>query len=226
MKLTKVTITGIDERTDLHELCWLSDEYPFVEFGVLLSKNREGKEPRYPSRKWIDDAVRGYIDDDVQLAGHLCGSFARDHLIWAINRNDQFRRFGRIQLNGLRAYGSTVKEIDQLSEETNKTFILQVSHWNSFSGTAPQHGVEFLIDNSGGRGKPLEYFTEPPTGIRGGYSGGISPSNIQSILEILADPKTDTPFWIDMESGVRTDDWFDINKAGECLKIASAFARK
>lgn len=39
MKLTKVTFTGVDEKTDLDHLQEIGKKYPYVEFGVLMSYN-------------------------------------------------------------------------------------------------------------------------------------------------------------------------------------------
>ena len=52
-----------------------------------------------------------------------------------------------------------------------------------------------------------------------GYAGGISPENVvetvKSITEIC-----ETDFWIDMETGIRTNDKFDITKCEEvCNKL-------
>ena len=44
-----ITLTGIDDRTDIKELVRLQKRYPLVEFGVLLSWSQQGSERRYPS---------------------------------------------------------------------------------------------------------------------------------------------------------------------------------
>ena len=49
--LTRVTITGADDAVDPGALVALSAEFPFVEWGILFSKSREG-EARYPSAEW------------------------------------------------------------------------------------------------------------------------------------------------------------------------------
>ena len=77
--------------------------------------------------------------------------------------------------------------------------------------------MSVLLDASGGRGidttiKPL--FRH---GLKVGYAGGINPDNVgDKLYQLLRDTKED--FWIDMESGVRTNDKFDLNKVYKVLK--------
>lgn len=51
--LKHITLTGIDDKTDIKELVRLQKQYPLVEFGVLLSWSRQGSERRYPSFQTI-----------------------------------------------------------------------------------------------------------------------------------------------------------------------------
>ena len=231
MKLSTVTITGADERIKPYDLCKLYDDFPFVEWGILCSQSREGKEPRYPSREWIEDLL-DRSKPNLPLAGHLCGKFSRESVqgpfTWAINRHRQFSRFRRLQLNGVEVTPSRIDLVKTLSDETGKIFILQVHDFHSFASgyvLPPGDGVEFLVDASGGRGKPLDCFSAPPDNVLAGYSGGIGPGNIREVLEKLTEIESDHYFWIDMESGVRTDDQFDLAKVEECLKIAAEFSQ-
>ncbi|CAD7974760.1 unnamed protein product [Amoebophrya sp. A120] len=48
-----VGFTGVDDTIEPAKLCDMSEQYSFVEWGVLLHKEREGK-PRYASQKWIN----------------------------------------------------------------------------------------------------------------------------------------------------------------------------
>ncbi len=54
MKFIKqVTVTGADDSINYYRLFELSEKYPFVEWGLLLSKNSEGY-PRFPTWNWIE----------------------------------------------------------------------------------------------------------------------------------------------------------------------------
>jgi len=54
MKLDRVTITGADNSVEnMHEIFDLSQQFPFVEWGILVSHSSVGK-PRFPSLMWIE----------------------------------------------------------------------------------------------------------------------------------------------------------------------------
>jgi phosphoribosylanthranilate isomerase len=68
--------------------------------------------------------------------------------------------------------------------------------------------IDYLFDTSGGRG-------EIPLAVPGhnkarlvGFAGGITPENV---LRWIGSVNAQN-YWIDMESGVRTDDWLDLDK--------------
>lgn len=74
-----------------------------------------------------------------------------------------------------------------------------------------------LLDASGGRGidTPIEVLKG---NYKVGYAGGMNPDNVGEKLSYLME-NVDGDFWIDMESGVRTDDWFDLDKVRKVLEI-------
>jgi phosphoribosylanthranilate isomerase len=73
-------------------------------------------------------------------------------------------------------------------------------------------GVDWLYDVSFGTGvKPKDWPALPAAGPFCGYSGGIGPETVVEILGRIAAPDG-TPYWIDMESGIRTDGAFDLTK--------------
>jgi len=76
-----------------------------------------------------------------------------------------------------------------------------------------------FVTNNGGTGGDYIFgngaaITYP--GRMVGYSGGIGPENVASVIERIA---ADGPYWIDMESKVRTDDWFDLSLCREVCEI-------
>ena len=75
MKLTYITFTGIDEHTDLSRVKYLSERYPYVEFGVLLSYNWKDNGHRFPNPR-ICEALAEL--DIGHLSAHLCGQAAID----------------------------------------------------------------------------------------------------------------------------------------------------
>lgn len=218
MGLTRVTITGADDRTPIGELIKLSEEFPFLEVGILMSMKRRG-ESRYPSTTWLNDFYQMY--DPRPFAWHLCGEFSRT----AMANSDEWQAFtpDRVQLNGFPTRPFRVHELAVRFPDTE--FILQVRkaiHHNVARACAlgSLGNVVALNDVSGGTGVAAEI--EPIEGMRTGYGGGIGPDNVvETIEKILAKTKDD--FWIDMESGVRTDDRFDLEKVRYVLKLAAPY---
>ena len=51
--IERIVFTGIDESTNLSELCKIQEEYPKVEFGVLISENHDENGPRYVMTPWV-----------------------------------------------------------------------------------------------------------------------------------------------------------------------------
>ena len=86
----------------------------------------------------------------------------------------------------------------------------------------PPPNLSFLFDESMGLGTIAAAWPAPPDGQRFGYAGGLSPLNISEQLQLMAEVAAGCTFWVDMESGVRsqrsdgTDD-FDINKVGRVI---------
>lgn len=228
MKLDRVTITGIDERTDPAALGNLHDEFPFVEFAVLLSESRQGIEPRYPS---ADYQHRLFTESFAPMAGHLCGQWARDAadgmFLWAIEHSHMFKMFDRIQFN-LKPVdrGQMSRRCVRLSQAyPSKGFIVQAEDFDQARYSDDPGLPALLLDQSGGRGVELTDFPLPIVGRYCGYAGGFGPDNLDAALKRLTALPGDARFWVDMESNVRTGDWLDLDKVRACLEIAARYAR-
>lgn len=231
MKLSFVTITGIDEKTELSRVKDLSEQYPFAEFGVLMSYDWSYNGPRFPSPSICDMLANLEIKN---LSAHLCGQLAIDVAYGHIDKVDApsfncFDIFKRCQLN-LRANGMfdtlrLVKPFKNLDE-----VIVQMHTPEMFErflkGELPA-GVSYLLDASGGRGidTPIEVVTSP--GVHVGYAGGISPDNVEKKLRTLLEYDSDERFWIDMETRVRTEDeWLDLDKVERVLEICDPIIKE
>ena len=81
-----------------------------------------------------------------------------------------------------------------------------------------------LLDASGGLGIDTPIVLYPSNG-KIGYAGGINEGNVATKLEYLLRNVRTGDFWIDMESGVRTDDWFDLDKVRRVLAICTEVIR-
>lgn len=72
--------------------------------------------------------------------------------------------------------------------------------------------VDWLFDTSFGKGsRPSAWPMLPIAGPFCGFSGGLNPDNVRDTIERIAAPPG-ALYWIDMESGVRTDGWLDVSK--------------
>ena len=249
--LESVTITGADDFVEPQDLIDLSLEFPFVEWGILLHESKEGLNPRFPSKQWIDELV-SLKNKRINLAGHICGSWVRK---LAVNLDDSVFKerpefleyFQRIQLN-FSCYDVAPRMVALLPK--NKKFILQIGS----KGIADKiklvdlsrdkmcdgelsclTNLSILFDRSGGKGISPEKWPKPIYNVDCGYAGGLGPDNLnEQILKIIetvgqqtvyevdfpfAPLQIDVPFWIDMETSVRTNDKFDLKKVRKCLEI-------
>jgi len=221
--LKKVTFTGIDIRTKAAELIALHREFPFVEFGFLISDALTGKNknPRFPAPVILKSLKKAHIP----MALHLCGKFAMN----AVKEDDwqgvykvmgeYMTMFDRIQINS--AIARHIRSCVHFPE--GKQIILQLHDgndvmWDQY-GSMPN--VVGFQDNSGGKGI-FEGTWREPLGEFFGYGGGLSPENVVEAVRGIQEV-CPTDFWIDMESGVRTNDWFDVKKCREvCEQLVRA----
>ena len=203
-----ITFTGVDERTKLIDL----DGYSFssaprnmllipCEFAILYTANPEGRH-RYPSREFIEQ----YADEFHGFkAIHICGQTARG----------QFRRgeldqlllkFDRVQING------KLETEDHAKRNQFKDFIDFIAQSPGNAFIPPNFDV--LCDASGGTGAPPAEWKRPTLQYNSkvGFAGGLRPGNIEREMPLIEAAAAGEPYWIDMETGVRTDDWFDIEK--------------
>lgn len=224
MKPISVTFTGLDARTDVRRLRDIQQRYPNAEFGILFSETRTGNENRYPEKR----IIHKFQQSGVRLALHVCGRLSRvtftESYYDLFHRTGGLKWFDRIQLNGLSSLKDLRREHLEIPPgleiilQQHPSFPLITERIGKITGGKP--GI--LMDASGEEGidTPFQVISIP--GCRVGYAGGINPDNVIEKLEgLLQDGAQD--FWIDMESGVRTNDWFDLDKVEEVLKKVETF---
>ena len=229
MKLKHVTFTGVDWRTDIDELKTIQNDYPYVEWGVLVAKNWKDNGNRYFNPSYLEVLEnRG-----LNLSAHLCGSVARaavrgdmePYLKWARGHG---YIFNRCQLNVSKSEENptSFRYRGDISNYFNEVILQQESAENCplFLNSPISDHITVLLDASGGCG--INAKIEPmklPHKI--GYAGGINPDNVADKLTFLLESEDVDTFWIDMESGVRTDDWFDLEKVREVLEICDGILK-
>lgn len=234
MKIDILTLTGADNTVQQQPLHDLTAQFPFVEWGILLSNTAEGKN-RFPSTEWICDLVAGYEHrkHKPQLSGHLCGRWVRDICAgnWSFldDRPEFSGYFTRFQLN-FHSYLHKIKDMDKFVEGFKdprlsfcKQFIFQLDDVNNeILEVAQKNDINAagLFDTSGGAGVlPKEW----PESLREycGYAGGLGPQNLREQMELLDTVVGDRTVWVDMETHVRDydNDDFDYEKCRQCLEI-------
>lgn len=235
--ILNVTITGADDAVDPNQLAHLSRFYPFVEWGILFSEKRRAG-PRYPSLRWIRD-----LEDlaakrlTMKFAMHLCGAEARLATLNA-HEFEPGPAWSRVQLNGYETGTATSAWRDN-AFDCNFRWILQARTASSLSAAIDDARVakaHVLYDPSGGEGKgPASWpdisaalaSSSDRSTIAFGFAGGIGPANVAEVIrDVLARNSALSSVWIDMESGVRTDDKFDLDKVKAVLEAVGAARRK
>lgn len=224
MKLKYCSLTGADDAVDINSLSQLALDYPFLETAILLMPSRAGT-PRFPSLSWIKKFAAEY--KGKHRAMHLCG----DAFLGFINGDakilNMMQGFQRIQLNlkfgdveGKYAIDDLVA---QVKRHTEFTFILQYGHDKKgllpLFADIPNHAV--LFDESAGRGISPDSWPAPLAGHFCGYAGGMNPDNVAANIDMIRVVAAGHDTWIDMESGIRTNDAFDLDKCRRVLDISA-----
>lgn len=200
-----ITFTGIDERTPDDALYEISQRWP-VEFGLLISQKQQGQHPRYPDPDTLSRIL--WRAEHFNLAAHVCGSMARDIMTHgACNWSPiDFGYCKRVQIN--------CEDYDLANAERfGLGWGVQTIVQTRADAFPYPSSSQFLFDRSGGNGVAPSRWPSHPVGRYAkhlvGYAGGVNPDTVVDVIEAI---DACGPYWIDMESGVRTDDWFDLNK--------------
>jgi hypothetical protein len=233
MILDRVTVTGADDSTPHDSLLSLSQEFPFVEWGILMSKSNEGGY-RFPSRAWLNGLVS--YKGRLRLSAHMCGAWVRrlckGYDDFFVDNIDITSVFDRIQLN-FHAITHTIEHgsFAGILNHQPQQFIFQVDGVNEIlglmRGTFGVNAVP-LFDKSGGIGVLPAYWPAPIADYCG-YAGGLSPSNVEQQLELISKVvPVDQRIWIDVETRVRTpdDSVLDLGLVQEFLKNTASWVNK
>lgn len=205
MKPRFITFTGADDNTSIEGMIELSRQYP-IEWALLLSPKRQG-EGRYPSLGFVREVIR----EPLAFAAHLCGGDAREVIESGYSKHDFLIMVDRVQINTADPHVQPTL-IAQWADSISVKGILQCRE--QFPEIS---AIDVLFDASGGRGIEPKTWPKAPVGQFVGYAGGLNPSNVTdavSKISAIADN-----YWIDMETGVRTDDRFDLDK---CRAVCEA----
>lgn len=222
MKIDRVTITGADDTTDVHWMQDMTELFPFVEWGILVSETNMGC-PRFPSLEWIaklSPCASAITRGPMSLSMHVCGKWVRQI---CKGRWSEFLKFHsnvlgdyrRIQLN-FHSYKHLVNEAFFQkafihTKANDWQLIFQVDGVNNDLVKKAVHGginAVPLFDLSGGAGIVPAKYEDPIWNVYNGYAGGLGPENVLSECDKISQVvgAGAEKIWIDMETRVRTPD--------------------
>lgn len=232
--LLRCTFTGVDEKSSLEQISNLSQAYPFVEWGVLLSTSENsplGKN-RYPSIDWLNEnlpKLKNIADTyGSSIALHVCGKETKEllaqtensialKLLPFVNRIQINFFYKEPQIEQLENLCKNFPHITFITQHNNKNFDLYKKVFST------NHQV--LFDQSGGKGIETKEWESPLENKICGYAGGLGPNNISEQFVSIQNI-TDRPFWIDMEGKIRTHDLLDLELCRKVLLEVSNLAFK
>lgn len=199
-----IAFTGVD-RADLKEgLVALAARYP-IEWGLLVDDTRTGN-PLFP-----DAATRAALlaGTPLRWAAHICGAQAQAIVRDPYEISMNLAGIQRAQINHSFSGSDARQTINAVlfARRHGVRAVLQCSQ--EFPDDSR---VDWLFDTSFGTGAAPTHWPQLPQGSAFcGLSGGLNHINVRQRLESVA-PPAGAVYWIDMESGVRTDGWFDLAK--------------
>lgn len=235
MSLELVSLTGADDLVEPSALSALSAQYPFVEWAILLFPEREHT-PRNPSALWRENFLSLGLP---YSAAHLCGSQVFRELLTPGEaqqaRIADLSRYRRIQLNiNARRPEFTDEEVLAIYRTLHAAGLRLILQYHpaselvieKFLYDLDEEGmkrVDILFDASRGTGLRPDAWPAPHRfNLFCGYAGGLGPDVLEAELPKIKAAATtrhrrDLPYWIDMESGIRTDNTFDLKKVEQVL---------
>lgn len=243
MKITKVTVTGADDSVSPRSLVEIAEEFPFVEFGILLSKNQLGC-TRFPSAAWLSElqSVCNSIPKfGLNLSGHICGRWVReillgrwpldelmallgphfyDHLFsrWQLNTHGVSHEWMPEFISGLKSIatwpGTVIFQYDERNNEVLQAAI-----------ESGAENIAALFDLSHGAGELPKFWPGLLPGISCGYAGGLSPENVRDQCTKIQLSVGNASIWIDAETHLRMESgrFFDLHKVRDFLRAAQPF---
>lgn len=237
--LNKVTITGADDNTPIRELVALSIEFPFVEWGILVSAKQQGS-MRFPSLEWMTQfvaAVEFQSECVIDISMHVCGYWVRRMLMGMLEWDELpivKKIADRIQINThAEEHITHNSSLDWMAGHNNRQFIFQLDGVNDHMFDAASHrhmNVSGLFDCSHGAGLLPKSWPFVADNRLYGYAGGLGPDNVEEQIKVISGQRRgpglpESPYWIDMEGNVRDyiHGTLDLKKVRRVLEICAPY---
>lgn len=228
--LELISFVGVDTETDMKNLANLRWNTPIaLEFSVLYSDSKSvGNYTRYPSYKFCKDFLDSCPAQGIYGSLHLCGSVIERYLKQEEDVMNLCKNAYRIQLNfNINHYSNysllTDRIVDVINKQNHKVILQQNKSKKDFldiflAQDVTTASVSLLHDSSGGFGREITQVSAPHEKYMTGYAGGINPDNVAKIVKLIEETNTNNrPYYIDMESGIRTDNIFSLEKCQQVV---------
>lgn len=227
----KLSITGADNLVPVADLKQMVQAYPSLELAVLYFPEKENQ-ARNPGVEWRNEFFETIPKENTAI--HLCGKDVFDTILSADFATSsvfqELKKTERIQINiNARKDIFSHEDIQQIYTillQHGFTLILQYHERSKdwiLPYITPKHldNVHILLDASLGKGVTPDTF-EVPEELKAlnypiGFAGGLNPENIGRVYAQVK-PLHLTRYWLDLESGARTDNLFDMYKAYQLSK--------
>lgn len=244
MILEKITCSDMREHNVMDDIITFGKMYPMAEFAIQA---HPPKFYTYQKRyKWFNTLAIACKVNNINLAMHVNGRWRNEMSNGTIppeikdlidlRRDNGKPLIGRVQINingGPQEYTFNANRVaDIIRAYSDIEFVFQYTPAQQERITAlDKTGANFslLYDASGGRGIiPDQYQGPVMQNHKMGYSGGISPENVEQILEkINMVLPRDYITWIDAEGKLKDPytNQFDVARAVEYVRRANNWSR-
>lgn len=229
----KLSITGADNLVSIDALQLMTQQFPQLELAILYFPEKENQF-RNPGLDWRNEFFSKIPKENTAI--HLCGQQVFETILSDEFKQSQLlselKKTQRVQINinarkdifshtDIQNIYSTLLQYDLnlilQYHERSKDWILP------FIANKELQNIHILLDASLGKGVAPEKF-EIPKELQSlnypiGFAGGLNPDNISNIYNQVK-PFNLPKYWLDLESGCRTDNIFDLIKAQKlCEKV-------
>lgn len=178
-----------DNNTEYSFIKEMTEKYPFVEWGILLSSTHKGT-ARYPNLDWIAGLIEFFTGPDwervhqnfsAHLCGNLCTRFVQERGNFLLQDDylggPALRSiFTRVQLNGYPDHLYEHYRMNAMADylRDHAEIVLPIPDLKTRDhATKDRSRYQFLHDCSRGRGIIPEYWPAPWFDQYVGYAGGI-----------------------------------------------------
>jgi len=225
--LKQVTFTGADATTHIPGMLALSAQFPWIEWGILLPFG-DGSD-RFPTYEWVQGFIGAVClaPHEVKTAAHICPPWTQSFLLNPLAIDALIgSAFDRVQINThAHPYNFISRWQDSVVRDFPREYILQLDGVNEENLYGSPGNVTGLHDLSHGAGILPGSWPKPHPGRNQwvGYAGGLGPHNLAEQIPRILEVAGSTDIWIDMETHVRTNGWFDLKKVRDCIRIAEKY---